>query len=130
MRTFWRVFFGLAAAYNFAVGVPLALSPETFLAAGGAAPASGPADMFVPLSGMLIAGFGIVYALVAWQPERMKPVVWAGVFGKGGVLALSLPPWLRGEVGIDAVALSLGDLAFTIGFLVFLITHRPATDKG
>lgn len=129
MRNFWRIFFGLAAAYNFAVGVPLALSPETFLAASGAAPASGPADMFVPLSGMLIAGFGIVYTLVAWQPERMKPVVWAGVFGKAGVLALSLPPWLRGEVGIDAIALSLGDLAFTVGFLLFLINYRPDAEK-
>ena len=93
------------------------------------APAPGPADMFVPLSGVLIAGFGIVYALVALQPVRMKPVVWAGVFGKGGVLALALPPFFRGEVGLDAVVLSLGDLAFTIGFLVFLFTFRPKAKK-
>lgn len=129
MRMIWPVFFWLAAAYNLAVGLPLALAPESFLAATGGAPAQpGPADMFVPLAGILIAGFGIVYALVALQPARMKPVVWAGVFGKAGVLALSLPPWFRGEVGIDAVALSLGDLAFTIGFLIFLFTYRPKTE--
>ena len=125
MRIFWPVFFWLAAAYNLAVGLPLAFAPEAILQVGGAAVDPGPADMFVPLAGILIAGFGIVYALVALQPSRMKPVVWAGVFGKAGVLALSLPPWLRGEVGIDAVALSLGDLAFTLGFLVFLFTFRP-----
>jgi hypothetical protein len=125
MRIFWSVFFWLAAAYNIAVGIPLVLSPELILQPGTETPVPGPADMFVPLSGVLIAGFGIVYALVALQPVRMKPVVWAGVFGKGGVLALSLPPFFRGEVGLDAVALSLGDLAFTIGFLVFLFTFRP-----
>lgn len=123
MRRVWQVFFWLAAAYNFVVGLPLALFPGAFLEATGGAPAGG-SDLFMPLSGVLIAGFGIVYALVALEPERMKPVVWAGVFGKGGVLALSLPPWLRGEVGLDAVVLSLGDLAFLVGFLVFLLTFR------
>lgn len=130
MRIFWSVFFGLAAAYNFAVGIPLAISPEVILGVGDQAPVSSPAGTFVPLSGVLIAAFGIIYALVAVQPMRMKPMVWAGVVGKGGVLALSLPPWFRGEVGIDAVALSLGDLAFTIGFLVFLFTFRSKTEKS
>lgn len=125
MKIFWRIFFGLAAAYNLAVGLPLALTPEAFLAAEAGAQA----EMFAALSGVLIAGFGLVYAMVALWPARMKPVVWAGVFGKAGVLALSLPPFLRGEVGIDAVALSLGDLAFTIGFLIFLFTFRPKTEK-
>lgn len=130
MRIFWAVFFGLAAAYNLAVGIPLALSPEVFLGAAGETAGNAAVDAFVPLSGVLIAAFGIVYALVAIQPARMKPVVWAGVAGKGGVLALSLPPWFRGEVGIDAVALSLGDLAFTVGFLVFLFTFRPKAEKS
>lgn len=130
MHLFWSVFFWLAAAYNIAVGVPLILSPDLFLQAGAEPAMPGPADMFVPLSGVLIAGFGIVYALVALQPLRMKPVVWAGVFGKGGVLALSLPPFFRGDVGLDAIALSLGDLAFATGFLVFLFTFRPKAKKN
>lgn len=103
----WRVFFWLAAGYNFVIGLGL------FLEAAWASPEA--------VNGVLIVGFGIVYALVAREPKRFGPVLIAGILGKAMVVLMHGPPNWRagGDPALGAIV--AGDLLFTLGFVAFLI---------
>ncbi|MEE4539735.1 MAG: hypothetical protein V2J51_14750 [Erythrobacter sp.] len=104
----WRTLFWVAAGFNFIIGLAGMLSPQTTLDAR--------------IVGLLVFGFGITYALVARDPLRFGPVLWAGVIGKLGVVALLSPEALEsGNILILAV-LAL-DAGFAIGFLAFLLTR-------
>lgn len=108
----WRVFFWIAAVNNLVVGT------IAFLAAAWGSPEA--------MGGVLIACFGIVYGMVARDPLRFAPVLWAGIVGKLMVVAMLGPRnW---QAGGDPVvgAIVAGDLAFAIGFALFLWTHRKA----
>lgn len=107
--TGWRGFFWAAAAFNFIVGVTGMISPE--------------ATVDARIIGLLVFSFGVIYLLVARDPGRFGPALWAGVIGKIGVVAL-LGPQAFGEDGemLVAVALVLDGL-FALGFLAFLLTR-------
>lgn len=109
-RRGWQVFFWLAAAYNLVIGL------GTFLASAWGTPEA--------INGVLIFGFGIIYALVARQPQRFAPVLLAGIIGKAMVVLMLGPPnWAEG--GDSAVgAIVAGDLVFTLGFIAFLLLSR------
>jgi hypothetical protein len=116
----WRLFFTVAAIFNFAAGLPLAIAPAEMAASLGVPV---PDDlMYHRFTGLLVACFGGVYALLASDPMRYRPVLWTGVIGKAGVVALFTEAFLGGRVPFQAYAVSVGDLAFVIGFLVFLLT--------
>jgi hypothetical protein len=122
--TAWRAFFAVAAAFNFAVGIPLLLIPATML---GLLNLPMPEDLlFHQVSGLLVACFGVSYAFAARDPERNRDIVWTGVIGKASVVALLGQGWLQGSVPFSLFALSMGDLAFAAGFLVFLLGRRNA----
>lgn len=104
--TFWQIVFWAAAAYNVVIG------------AGG---------MFQPgasregrVIGLLVLAFGVVYAIVAIDPVRFGPMLWAGVLGKAGVVLL-MGPAARGPQAVPRLAWILGgDALFLALFLVFL----------
>ena len=110
--TRWRWFFYAAAAYNAVIG------------------GAGLADVTAPVNdrivGLLVLGFGIVYAMVGRDPARFGPALWAGIVGKLGIVALLLPDVLAGSAAQGTGAILAGDALFTIGFLIFLL-RRPAT---
>ncbi len=119
----WRLLFWIAAAFNVAVGLPLLAAPALLLEILGAAP---PADLsFHRLAGLLIICFGCIYAFVARDQQRYRPLLWLAVAGKLGVVAIFAFSWLEGIAPLRAFALSLGDLAFGLTFLLFLLTTRP-----
>jgi hypothetical protein len=105
----WSVMLGAAAAYNLLVAVP-----SFFL------PGAGLSDRIVAL---LVGCFGLVYALVARDPLRLAPVLWAGVAGKIGVVALMAPAVRAGLAAPGTGWILLGDALFTVLFLLFLV--RP-----
>jgi hypothetical protein len=114
----WRIFFIVAALFNFAAGLPLLLAPDALLASQGQPV---PDELlFHRFTGLLVVCFGLVYALVAHDQMRYRPLVWLGVIGKAGVVALFTEAYLTGRVPFSAYAISLGDLAFVAGFLIFL----------
>lgn len=122
--TGWRLFFGAAAAFNFAAGLPFFLMPGAMLASLGQPV---PSDLlFHNVTGLLVVCFGIGYAFVAHEPERNRTIVWIGTIGKAGVVLLFTRAWLAGTLPFAAFAISLGDLAFVAGFLLFLLTNRSA----
>ncbi len=105
----WRAFFWTATLFNLVIGIAGMLSPE--------------ATVDARIIGLLIFCFGVIYLLVARDPVRFAPVLWAGVIGKIGVVAL-LGPQAYGENGDMLVAGVLAlDALFAIGFLAFLLTR-------
>lgn len=116
----WRTFFIAAAIFNFMAGLPLLLAPDTMAVTLDMPP---PADLLFPrLAGILITCFGGVYWFIANDLERYRPLVWLGVAGKGAVVALFALALMQGTAPFKAFALSLVDLAFGIGFLIFVLS--------
>jgi hypothetical protein len=105
----WRAFFWAACAFNLLIGLAGMVSPA--------------ATVDARIVGLLVFAFGVIYYLVARDPLRFAPVLWAGVLGKLGVVAL-LAPEAFGEGGDRLIAgILIGDLFFALGFLAFLFTR-------
>lgn len=106
----WSWMLGAAAGYNLLVAVP-----SFFL------PGAGLSDRIVAL---LVGCFGLLYAMVARDPERLGQVLWIGVLGKLGVVALMQPAVQAGLALPGTGWILLGDALFTVLFLIFLLTGR------
>ncbi|MBS3929017.1 MAG: hypothetical protein KGZ65_12715 [Sphingomonadales bacterium] len=105
--TFWPITLALAAAYNLVIGGASLFQP-------GAAREG-------RVTGLLVAGFGVVYAIAASDPVRFAPVLWAGVLGKLGVIALLGPAVRSGALPRALGWVLAGDAVFTALFLVLLL---------
>lgn len=103
----WRILFGGAAAYNFAIVLLSCLSP-----------AGGNDGLVITV---FVAAFGILYAIVSRDPMRLGPALWAGVAGKTGVILAAVPLILSGEERPGLGFILAGDGLFTLGFLAFLL---------
>lgn len=109
----WRYFFWAAALFNFVIGLSGMLVPE--------------ATIDARTIGLLVFSFGLVYFIVASDPVRYGSVLWGGILGKVGVVALLGPKEFGGEgSGLIATVLA-GDALFAFGFLVFLFTRVEET---
>ncbi len=105
----WRTFFWMACIFNFAVGSVGMLSPESSLDGR--------------IVGLLVFSLGIIYLLVARDPLRFAPVLWAGVVGKIGVVALLGPNAIAPSGDALIVGILALDALFAIGFLAFLLKN-------
>lgn len=104
--TFWHIFFGVAAAYNFLIGAAGFMQPG--------------ASTDMKVINLLVFCFGILYALLARDPLRYAPALWAGIVGKLGVVVLlGLPNWREGGDPLIGTIVA-GDLVFALGFIAFL----------
>lgn len=70
---------------------------------------------------ILVASFGVIYALVAFDPDRFAPVLWAGVIGKLGVIAMLAPAVARGDMPRSIGWVLAGDGFFAGFFLIVLL---------
>lgn len=118
----WKAVFAIAALFNLTVGLPLLLAPAAFYASLGQPP---PPDILSSqTAGLLIAVFGIGYAMVARDPVANRPILWLGVIGK---TPLPLIVWLNVQAGrapMSSFWLTLGDLLFAGLFLTYLLRTR------
>lgn len=105
----WVWMLRAAAVYNLLIALPPLFASVT--------PSS---DRIVSL---LVACFGLIYALVSWRPARFAPVLWAGILGKLGILAILGPDVLLGRGAPGIAVILAGDVLFTLGFLAFLWRH-------
>ena len=109
----WIWFFRIAALFNLLIGAGGMLSPE--------------ATVDARIVGLLVLCFGIVYYFVSRDPLRYASMLWAGVIGKVGVVAL-LAPEAFGAGGQPLIAgILIGDMLFALGFLAFLF-GKSSTD--
>lgn len=105
--TFWQIALALAALYNLVIGGSSLVLPS--------------ASRDARLTGLLVAGFGVVYGIAASDPVRFAPVLWAGVLGKLGVIALLAPAVRRGELPRAVGWVLAGDAVFAALFLALLL---------
>ena len=114
----WRALFAFAALYNLAVGGTMLATPgalaEQLNVEGAGAPFA------LMMSGLLIAMFGVGYALVARDPAGNRGIVWIGMIGKIGAAALGTIQYQAGIVPFTTFALGMGDLVFVALFALFL----------
>lgn len=112
----WRWFFGAAAAYNLMIG------------------GAGLADFSAPVNdriiNLLVVCFGVIYGMVARDPLRFSPVLWAGILGKLGIVAMLAPAVFAGTAQPGVGVVLIGDMLFTLGFLLFLFGQRRAVSDG
>lgn len=101
----WQVLLGAAAAYNLLIAVPGMMTGATV------------SDRIVSL---LVACFGLVYAIAASDPRRFAPMLWAGIVGKLGIIAMLWPSLNDGSAPEGTIAVLGGDALFTMGFLALL----------
>lgn len=123
---FWKLVFALAAVFNFAVGLPMLLSPEMLLTALGQPV---PDDLLMTrLAALLIVVLGVGYGMVWRDPVANRPILWLGVLGKAPIPLLVWQTGGAAALASSVFILSLGDLAFAALFLLYLLTHkaRPA----
>ncbi|MCZ8019266.1 hypothetical protein [Novosphingobium sp.] len=103
----WKWMLWGAAAYNWLVSLPVLIDGQ--LAAEA------------KISAVLVAGFGLLYALVARDPVRLAPALWAGVAGKLGLVVLLAPSVASGTAAPGTGPVLAGDLVFTAAFLALLL---------
>lgn len=115
---FWRGFFAFAAFYNLAVGGAMLAASERAAAALNISGAGGP--FAVAMAGLLIAVFGVGYAMVAASPAKNRGIVWIGVIGKLGAAALGAMQFNAGLIPLSTFLLGMGDLVFVALFALFL----------
>lgn len=101
----------LAAVYNFVV------------AAGSLADRAATTEGL--LVGLLVGCFGLMYAMIARDVARLRPVLWTGVIGKLCVIALLAPQVASGAQPALVGALLAGDALFTLAFLAILLRPLP-----
>jgi hypothetical protein len=115
LHPFWRWMLRAAAGYN------LIVAAAGFFAHD--------ATVTGRIIAVLVACFGVVYALVSREPERLAPVLWAGVLGKLGVVVLLLPDVLAARAAPGTGWVLLGDGLFTALFLAFLASGARANQS-
>lgn len=103
----WSVMLGAAAVYNLVVALP------GLFAAG--------ASTSERVVALLVACFGLLYALISRNPLRLAPALWAGIVGKIGVVTLMWPEVAGGRAVPGTGLILAGDALFTLLFLVFLL---------
>lgn len=116
--TLWNALFSLAALVNLGVGGAMAATPREVAAQLGVL---GPgAPYAITMVGMMIAVFGVGYAIVARDPARNRGIVWLGVIGKFGAAGLAALQYAQGLIPQTTFVLGMGDAVFAALFLLFL----------
>jgi hypothetical protein len=121
----WPVLFGVAALYNVLFGLWAACFPLAFFEAFALPPPNYPSIW--GCLGMVVGLYGVLYAYVAWRPERGDLIVAIGLAGK----VLGPIGWLvavgRGELPPKTFPLVLfNDLVWWFPFLFYLLRNVPA----
>jgi hypothetical protein len=127
MNTYARWLFGIAAAFNLAVGAALLFLRPVFLGRLGFDAVQGSNIVIANLTGMFVALFGYCYALVAIDPVKNRPFIAVGAIGKLLAIACAVVPWLTGAVQIKPPPLLVGDLILALLFLDYLRRSSPTS---
>lgn len=114
----WRVFFSIAAAVNLLMGAMMMAAPSRVAEQLGVAGSGGPYAIF--MIGMMVAVFGLGYALTARRPAEHRGIVIIGAVGKLGAAALAAVQYSQQIIPFSTFALGMGDLVFALGFGLFL----------
>ena len=127
MNIYARWLFGLAAAFNFAIGFSFLFARPLLLRQIGFDPVRGSNIQIANLVGMFIALFGYCYLLAAIDPRLYRPFIQVGAMGKLLAIVCVAAPWLAGSVHTPPPPLLAGDFIFAFLFLDYLRRTRTAS---
>ncbi len=122
----WRIFFCVAALNNLVIGAIMLIGADQAAARIGV---FGPgAGYIVGFGGLLIAIFGIAYALVAYRPLANRNLVFVGALGKAATVVFTSWHAAAGHIPQNVSLVAMGDLVFAAIFAIFLAQTRRARD--
>ena len=120
-----RLFFLAAALNNLIIGAMMLIGADAAAAQIGV---SGPgAGYSVGFGGLLVAVFGVAYALVAYRPLPNRNLVAIGALGKAGAVVLASWHAMHNHIPQSVYLLAMGDLVFVAIFCIFLAQTRNAS---
>lgn len=127
MKPTWL--FGLSAAWNLVIGLSILVAPMLSLRLlYGHEPS--PDDQLLAMLNRDFAWcvllFGIGYGIVALDPSRNHSLIWLGILGKLGVVAVLGQRWLTGAATAWVLPAAAGDLVFAALFAWFLWRSHQA----
>lgn len=126
MKTYARWLFGLAAAFNAAVGLALLFARPMLGPLLGLAPITGSNIAIVNVAGGLIVLFAYAYLRVALDPVRFRSFIGLAVIGKLIAVVGVVTPWLVGAIDARLPGLVGGDLVFAVLFADYLRRTRSS----
>lgn len=121
----WRGVFFASAVFNLIVGMGLAYDTSAMMASMGVEVVRYHA-LWSPLIGWFVILFGMLYYAVGRDLSN-RAIVFIGMVGKLGVVAIVVLAWSRGFAPFVMVGLAMIDVVFAILFGMFLLTRRSAT---
>lgn len=116
----------VAGVYNFSAALLLVAFARLAPGLLGVDEPSASQLLYVDLTALLVAGFGLGYLLGGQDLARFWPFVSLGVVGKVGVTLLGVAYFVTGHAGPLVLALVLGDALFAALFVRLLRTHALA----
>ena len=120
----WRLFFVVAALNNLIIGGIMLFDADQAAARIGL---TGPAAGYtIAFGGLLIAIFGVAYALVAYRPLPNRNLVAVGGLGKAAAVVLASWHAAQNHIPHNTYLLAMGDLVFVVFFCIFLAQTRNA----
>ncbi len=118
-----RILFSIAAAFNFAAGLPILLAMPWMGRLIGMQPV--PADpLLAHLCGVLVLAFGWGYWRISRDPVANRPIIHMGIVGKSLVVAAVFYDWAVGNTNWPFPLLVCGDAVFAALFVNYL-RRRP-----
>lgn len=124
MQTYARWLFGAAAAFNILLCLALVFLRPLLQQRLGIDPAEGVNLVLGNLAGLLAGLLGVIYALIARDPARYRPIIILAAIGKLLAVVTVLTPWLRGEISATLPMLVAGDAVFAALFLDYVRRMR------
>jgi hypothetical protein len=124
MKTYARWLFGTAAAFNILLGLTLVFLRPMMQQRLGVEAADGVNLVLGNMAGLLAALLGVIYALIAGDPARYRPIIVLAAFGKLLAVVVVVAPWLRGEIAGALPVLVMGDLVYAALFLDYVRRSR------
>ena len=118
--------FGSGALFNLLAGVPFLLLPQRMTELLGAE-GSPLASLFMQLTGCSVVLFGVLYALIASDIRRFRPLILLGVAGKLTVVVLVWYAWFSAVLGWFLPLLVLADALYS---LLFVHVYWATAESG
>src|SRR5262249_44640063 len=121
---FWRIFFGLVAAFNLLTGAVLVFGGDAATAQFGI---SGAASPFVlGLIGLFLIVFGLGFAMAAWRAARNRTILALGAIVKASAVVLASYHAYAGHISHGTYMSSMIDLVVALLIALYLRQTRKA----
>lgn len=118
-----KILFGIAALFNWAVGLSWLFAWPLMQELMQLAPAEGSNRMLINICAVLVITFGYAYFMVGRDPVTYRPYAILGTIGKLLVVAVIAPVLFSLSQGWILALLAMGDLLFALLFIHFLRTY-------